>query len=180
MPANHKIPHTEEAKAKMSAARLGKPAPWRHRKMRVVDGIEQFQCGTCKGFFPRDGFYANKRTLLGIKSQCKKCHNQATIKSRDADRTRNANREYMRRARVVNAKKIREREALRVRPITVQRRARQLLNQAVQRGYLSRPAACSRCGRSDLRIEGHHYDYSEPLAVTWLCTECHGKEHRHA
>lgn len=175
----HNMPHTEEAKAKMRVAHLGKPSPWKHRETRLVDGVEMFRCGACGQFFPREGFYADKRTLLGLKSQCKKCHTRTSIESRDKDRARDANREYARRARIANGEDFRKKEASRARPVTVQSRARQLVNQAVRRGDLSRPPSCSRCGRSNLRIDGHHYDYSEPLAVIWLCTECHGEEHRH-
>lgn len=50
--------------------------------------------------------------------------------------------------------------------------ARHAIARAVERGILVRPAACERCnGTGD--IEGHHADYSQPLAVEWLCTACH-------
>ncbi len=37
------------------------------------------------------------------------------------------------------------------------------------------PTPCSRCGDPD--VEAHHFDYSKPLAVIWLCKECHRREH---
>lgn len=90
MPANHCIPHTPEAKAKMSAARKGKAAPWKHRETRDVDGEVHYRCGRCSGFFPRSGFHANRRTLLGIKSECKPCHTATTVRSRDPVKKRAA------------------------------------------------------------------------------------------
>jgi len=51
-------------------------------------------------------------------------------------------------------------------------KARNLLNRAVKRGEIERPATCSRCGNAG-RIEAHHSDYDKPLDVTWLCTSCH-------
>lgn len=88
MPANHCIPHTPEAKAKMSAARLGKPAPWRHRPTKIIDGVIHYRCATCKGFFQREDFHSNRRTLLGIKTQCKPCHNATNISSRNKENKR--------------------------------------------------------------------------------------------
>lgn len=105
MPANHRIPHTPEAKAKLRAARLGKPATWKHRPTRMVEGVVQFRCGRCFGYFLRDGFYASKRTLLGINSECKACHSVLAIASRDPALTREAKRrsEAKRRARKAGA-----------------------------------------------------------------------------
>lgn len=44
-------------------------------------------------------------------------------------------------------------------------------------GHLSRPDSCSKCD-VPCKPQGHHHDYKKPLDVTWLCTQCHGKEHR--
>ena len=94
MPANHCKPHTAEAKAKISASRKGKPHPHRRRRMVVVDGVERWSCGRCQEFFPRDSFHKNKRTLLGLTSECKRCHNRTSILSRDKDNRRVKNRIY--------------------------------------------------------------------------------------
>lgn len=101
MPANHCMPHTDEAKAKMRASHLGKPAPWRHRQSKEIDGIMLYRCGSCGGFFPVEGFHKSKRTSLGIKSDCKPCHSAISIASRDQETTRAAGRrnEAARRAR---------------------------------------------------------------------------------
>ena len=65
-------------------------------------------------------------------------------------------------------------------PIKSHTAANQLVNRAVRNGELVKPDHCSECGcnSSERRIEGHHEDYSKPLEVVWLCTECHGKRHR--
>jgi len=54
--------------------------------------------------------------------------------------------------------------------------ARERVFDAIRAGKLTPPAACANCAQ--LRpVQGHHHDYSLPLEVTWLCTECHGKAH---
>lgn len=55
------------------------------------------------------------------------------------------------------------------------KRAQLKLKRAVQAGKLKR-LPCSRCG--DPKSHGHHYDYSKPLKVKWLCAKHHGAEHR--
>lgn len=83
MPANHCIPHTAEARAKMSAARKGRPQFWNRRQTAERNGETLYRCGTCKTFLPRNSFHENKRTLLGIKSQCRRCHGRSSASSRD-------------------------------------------------------------------------------------------------
>ena len=56
------------------------------------------------------------------------------------------------------------------------RLANGIVNDAIRRGKLIKPDACSRCGKTG-RIHGHHPDYSKPLEVMWLCHGCHIAEH---
>lgn len=58
--------------------------------------------------------------------------------------------------------------------------ARKLLNRAVASGKIAKPSECQRCHReaSGRRLHGHHDDYSKPLEVRWLCSDCHGLIHR--
>ncbi len=48
---------------------------------------------------------------------------------------------------------------------------------AVYSGKLTKPGNCEKCGSSGT-LHGHHTDYLQPLLVTWLCSSCHGIEHR--
>ena len=84
----HNRPHTAAAKAKMSVATKGKPRPWKHRPTRVVDGVLCYRCGSCEVFFPKEDFHRDTRTLLGIKTQCKGCHNATNVRSRDKSNKR--------------------------------------------------------------------------------------------
>ena len=52
------------------------------------------------------------------------------------------------------------------------RSARYAAALAEQLGLLERPKCCSWCRRR-LRLERHHWDYAEPLLVTYLCSDCH-------
>jgi predicted ATP-dependent endonuclease of OLD family len=58
--------------------------------------------------------------------------------------------------------------------------ARLLLHWAILKGKIGKPNKCSKCGRIANRryIHGHHFDYSKPLEVIWLCVKCHTEEHR--
>lgn len=47
---------------------------------------------------------------------------------------------------------------------------------AVASGRLLRPEVCEACGTGCLP-DGHHDDYSMPLAVRWLCARCHRTAH---
>lgn len=137
-------------------------------------------CSTCKDVKPESEFYRDARRPDGLKSQCKKCHCLTSMLSRDPANHRDSNREWMRKSKYATREEVRERALLRsrVRNKGIEVRARHLANVAVRLGFLTRPTGCPECGRGDLGIHAHHHDYSKPLEVTWLCSECHGKRHR--
>lgn len=49
------------------------------------------------------------------------------------------------------------------------------LGNALRTGAISK-LACYVCGASE--VEGHHFDYSRPLDVIWLCTHHHSAFHK--
>jgi hypothetical protein len=50
-------------------------------------------------------------------------------------------------------------------------------NLALRKGLLIKKP-CIICGTSE-RIEGHHFDYSKPLEVIWMCKKDHMELHAH-
>lgn len=155
----------------------------KRKRAKMIDGVEHWKCPTCGGYFNAEGFHKSKRTPNGITSQCRRCHNRASIKTRDLDNARDSNKEYMRRARRKAPDKFRERErvaARRKRSDPAEKEkilARGLLNAALRRGEIRRPNRCENCGW-ERPIQAHHPDYSKPLFVHWLCSDCHGVTHR--
>ena len=101
---------------------------------------------------------------------------EAQIRARDADR------EAARlRARETNARRREKRKAYNKKVAhTPAVLARQTLAQAVRSGKVVKPTVCSECltETPPRRLHGHHEDYSRPLDVKWLCSLCHGKQHR--
>lgn len=58
------------------------------------------------------------------------------------------------------------------------RAAYSMVANAIKRGDLVK-GPCEGCGKPpSRRVHAHHADYSKPLEVRWLCTHCHGLEHR--
>lgn len=55
--------------------------------------------------------------------------------------------------------------------------AHSLLNRAVGKGKVVRPKRCSHCG-DECKPEAHHWDYTKPYEVAWLCHWCHCNLHR--
>jgi hypothetical protein len=57
-------------------------------------------------------------------------------------------------------------------------RAEQSANQAVRKGLIKKKNACENCSKSGVKLQKHHFYYSKPLEVIWLCHACHGIAHR--
>lgn len=173
----HNQPHSEKSKEKMSEAHKGKPNYSRRRETRLENGVILYRCGKCGNFKPYEDFYKNKRTILGITYECKKCHCETSVRTRDKNKSRKTNKEYMRRAYQKNPDKIRAYWRTRSETDPQKLHARNLLNSAVRHGKIKRPLSCEKCGAVGM-VYGHHEDYDKPLDVQWLCADCHGERHR--
>lgn len=51
-------------------------------------------------------------------------------------------------------------------------KARRLVRYAVLIKKLVKPRLCTKCGLKK-PLEAHHFDYSKPLEVIWVCRNCH-------
>ena len=104
--------------------------------------------------------------------RCARCRQLKPATAFDRDRRKRRGRDY--RCRQCRAAEYVRRRA------TPQHEARDVLQKAMRAGKLVKPTVCEDCGQSFPKgwIHGHHEDYSQPLAVRWLCQPCHGKRHR--
>lgn len=136
------------------------------------------QCNVCKAVKEDFDFYLCRGRLM---ARCKKCFLLDNMRRarKNIDRKREVNREYMKRARLLNGDKVRAAQWERSKKYAKNEKtkARVLLNNAVRNGTIKRPSRCSECS-IECNPHGHHEDYSLPLSVVWLCSRCHGKKHR--
>jgi len=130
-----------------------------------------FKCGELKDI---SLFYKHSQMADGHLGKCIECAKKDT-KARLVLR-----RDYVR-----EYERIRSRSARRMeytRRHTLEWRARNpekykahcALNNALRDGKINKPGHCELCEREGV-LHGHHYDYSYPLDVIWLCAECHGQ-----
>jgi hypothetical protein len=47
----------------------------------------------------------------------------------------------------------------------------------IRLGKMEKGTKCEACDRTD-NIIAHHWDYSKPLSVIWLCSSCHKNVHK--
>jgi hypothetical protein len=145
------------------------------KKPIIIKGQTCWRCSRCGEPKSANEFYKDKRTPNGLKSQCKKCHTECAIRTRDPINARKLRRESMRRQREIDPQKfrLREKEAAKKRTVTPAVIARRRLNYAVRSGKIVKPEKCENCGKRH-KLTAHHEDYSKPFSVEWLCYECHG------
>lgn len=135
------------------------------------------------------------RFYVGVTSRCAECYKAMVRVNRlakhdyyaayDAERYKNnlqrraANKAY---AKTDAGKASAIKSKQRWRTEYPERRAAQIaLGNAIRDGKIVKPNNCSVCGtEAEIRLEGHHYDYTKPLDVIWCCTKCHSAIHRQA
>lgn len=148
----------------------------------VTAAAPLYQCKSCEGHFPAGAFYASNL------SRCKECvkanvranraENLDYYRSYDRKRYREEpHRKEAARESAVSEAGIasRKRYAERVKG-QPERQARVKIGNLVKAGKLTPATGCFFCGK-DGKLHAHHYDYSKPLDVFWLCPPCHGKLH---
>jgi len=143
-------------------------------------------CGEAKGY---DDFYKDKRSLAGLRSECKVCTEKRVRVWREAnsdkrkaidkaskDRfTDEEKRQWSRRYGKNNRVKCSGRVHKYRKTYPERARANSRIYYATRIGRIIRPNCCQSCGRTG-RIEGSHTDYSKALEVDWLCTKCHRRK----
>ena len=147
-------------------------------------------CKTCQTEKSENDFY--KRS----KSECKECAKKRARqyrldnleKVREYDRNRpnriercEKQKEYKARMRVENPEKfdkifheIRKRYRQKNRD---KKKAEDKLDYAILHNKIIRPDECSVCHKKCIP-HGHHFDYTKPLEVIWVCPACHSKIHK--
>ena len=148
-------------------------------------------CNECQVKKPLDGFYKHAAMADGHLNKCIDCvrariakHREANLeKIREYDRRRSnqlhrvkAREEYSKTEAGKRTKK-RAMDAYKKRYPMIYA-SHIVTNNAMRDGKLSQASNCSIC-KSTEKIEGHHDDYTKPLAVRWLCEQCHKEWHRH-
>ena len=125
-------------------------------------------CRICLRDLPVGAFYE------GVASRCKECHKEAVRRNYRKNIERYKDYERKRASdpkRRESAKKYQRAMTFRS---PGKRSARVAVGNALRDGRLNRQP-CAVCGAS--ASEAHHFDYSRPLDVTWLCFKHHREEH---
>lgn len=154
-----------------------------------------FKCGIEKELTE---FYKHPAMADGTVNKCKECNKKDVRDNRsdkleyyqDFDRNRfNANERSTKQGKV---RSIKFQDDLEYREERLQWQrdfrkrdpnrygARGAISNALRDGKIKRPDCCEHCGDSEKKIQGHHWSYLPEhwLDVIWLCTSCHGKEHK--
>lgn len=154
--------------------------------------METKVCKKCGRELPISEFYIHKEMGDGHLNFCKGCvrarvskHREENIeKIREYDRNRPNAKERGKKQRFKikqdeqKYKKYKECKQIWASNNREKRNAENKITKALKKEKILRATACENCGKMNCKIEGHHYDYSKPLDVIWLCTECHGKVHK--
>ena len=154
--------------------------------------METKVCKKCGRELPISEFYVHKQMGDGHLSFCKECvrarvhkHREDNIERiREYDRNRPNAKERSKKQRLsvkqdeFRYQKYKEQKNEWAKRNKYKRNAQNRVEIALKNGTLKNPNKCEFCGKTNCDIEAHHFDYSKPLDVIWLCTKCHGKVHK--
>ena len=132
------------------------------------------RCPDCAQTKPTEEFHKNRSGPGGRESYCKICRNKRSrdFKNKNKDLISAGDKAWRESERGRETKRALQEGYRRRHPEKI--RAHNILNTALRDGKISKDP-CFFCGTE--KVQGHHHDYSKPLDVTWLCSQCHSKFH---
>ena len=108
---------------------------------------------------------------------CSQCENKLNISKFSRSRTSKDGLYFY-------CKDCKEKERIRhIKKYPHKNKAHILFRIALGKGLIIKPESCEHCGVKNPKtargsaLQGHHFDYSKPLEVMWLCSFCHRKQH---
>lgn len=155
-------------------------------------------CRKCGAEKPQSEYYKQPTNKTGYQYSCKACTSQRIRENyrQNIDHYKGYEKSRTNRSERASQQSLRDRGRYAVDPEfreVVKERvkrhrnahpekaiARRKLSKAIETGRIVPLKNCEHCGTTEKQIQGHHWSY-EPehwLDVIWLCTTCHGKEHR--
>ena len=136
----------------------------------------QKQCFKCGRVLDIEEFYQHKQMKDGHLNKCKDC-----TKKDVHERSRkcfNKIAEYEKaRSQTEKRKQLRQLYQKKYRQEHPERVAINLrVRRAINAGEIIKPKCCSVCGK-ECKTIAHHYDYTKPLDVIFVCQRCHKRIH---
>lgn len=140
------------------------------------------KCWRCTETKPIECFYTNEAMRGGIDAVCKDCNKELARLRYHANKQKS--REKAQDYYTKNKELVKERQKQRSQKYgkkwyadnREKHLARAYLHYYVKKGTVRKPTKCEDC-LQEVRVEGHHPDYTKPLQVNWLCRKCHESRH---
>jgi len=158
----------------------------------IKEAISHKKCFECNESKSLNEFYRNSKMANGLLNKCKSCIRKDVLKNRRKnieyyrgyDRKRQLTEERKKQKLIYSKKYIKlypERKLATMKAYRTRNpekyAAHTIINNAIKTGNIKKPDCCSVCSKETV-VEGHHHDYSKPLEVIWVCSQCHKDIHK--
>lgn len=125
------------------------------------------KCSKCNETKDLSMFYMRSDGKQNYRSACKSCF--TVYRAQNVDRDKAYHEEYYK------TESVRKLRTLRIKKYRIKfpekRKAHDKVHYAIRTGRIERQP-CQRCG-SSIDVHAHHWDYSQPLSIMWLCRKHH-------
>ena len=151
-------------------------------------------CIGCGRELPIDQFYRHPKMADGYIGKCKECTKKDVVANRlkkldyyrEYDRQRadlpervKARKEYYKKMKDTTESAVKKSISRKKYKSNYPEKAKahMEMSHGIRDHKVVKPEVCSVCGKKR-KLEGHHYDYSKPLEVIWVCRKCHLQIHK--